>query len=118
MVDTTAEGCIQEPDGRQPIYGIHKIGQDGNFLFGEAQGNYFVVDTSSKQIWTFASKQAQQDQCVTLGIKSNALFTPEEFYNKNRKWLLSLLPVLFIGAIICFVIRSRSRKTVADQTIA
>ena len=118
MIDTTEEGIIEEPNGRQPVYGIRKIGQDGNFLFGEARGNYFVVDTYSKQIWTFASKQAQQDQCVTLGIRSNTLFTPDEFYNRNKKWLLSLLPVITIGAIIFFVLRSRSRRSIEEQIAA
>ena len=118
MIDTTEEGLIEEPNGHQPIYGIRKIGQDGNFLFGEAQGNYFVLDTSSKQIWTFPAKQAQQDQCATLGIKSNTLFTPDEFYHRNRKWFVSLLPVIMIGTIIFFVLRSRSRRIIEEQTTA
>jgi hypothetical protein len=118
MIDTTEEGFIEEPNGHQPVYGVRKIGQDGNFLFGEAQGNYFVVDTSSKQIWTLSSKQALQDQCATLGIKSNTLFTPDEFYNRNRKWFLSLLPFIIIGAILWFVIRRRSGRNAAEPTTA
>jgi hypothetical protein len=118
MIDTTDEGIIKEPNGGQSVNGVRRIGQDGAFLFGETQANCFVVDTSSKQVWTLASKQALQDQCATLGIKSNNLFTPEEFYYRNRKWLLSLLPVITIGATVFFVIRRRSRRIIAVQPTA
>ncbi|KAF0190482.1 MAG: hypothetical protein FD167_6102 [bacterium] len=112
MIDTMDKGIIEFPTNK-PSLEVTKIGQDKNMIFGQAQEGYFVLDTSTGQLWIFDSEKKQQDQCNALGITSNAL-TLGEFYDGNRSWFLSLLPIIVMSTIF-FFIRSQSRRTLTKQ---
>jgi hypothetical protein len=115
MVDTMEEGYLEEPDGRTRLSGIRKIGQDGDLLFGEAEGNYFIVDTASKQVLSYFSEQGQQDKLAALRVKTVILYTPKDFYFRNRKWGLYFLPFILLGVVIYYVINRQTRKTTIER---
>lgn len=120
MIDTTEVGAIVSPDRDQPVGGIKKIGQQGDFLFGESLNGkaYFLVDTSSNQVWRLGSENAFLDQCHAAGVNPGEMYPPETFYLRNKKWYLVPVPFLVAAAVLYGGFKIRARIKREEEAIA
>jgi hypothetical protein len=92
----TWEQCSVDNGGESVVYPVREIGREGDFVFGQSAGRYFVIRTSDGRRWDFADAASMQKTVHALGVRDVELEDVSTFYSHNRWGFFDLAAGLLI----------------------
>jgi hypothetical protein len=84
-IDTFDQSFIELAGGEQKHFGLARIGQSGDFIFGSEPSGFFLINTRTRSDTLFSSeKEFRQALVRSSRVTSVAVEDPSTFYSRHR----------------------------------